>query len=301
MLFTRFLLPLFLALLPLTATAQADKPLAGEREKTSYMIGLDVGNSLVAAGPDIDLAAFEATMRKGLAGEKPGMDEAQAKATAVALMQRMQARKAGSVDKAAAVDRVAVGVLAGADVGAKLAQIRDEIEVAAFMRGLRASWGTGKSALDDAELAGLRQALAARLQQKALEQGERNAAEGERFLAGNRNAKGVVTTRSGLQYLVLRQGSGARPLPTARVRVNYEGRLLDGTVFDSSYQRGEPMEFALNQVSPGWTEGLSLMPIGAKYRFWVPAEIGYGKRGSPPSIGPGQTLVFDVELMDILK
>ncbi len=301
MLFTRFLLPLFLALLPLTAIAQTDKPLAGEREKTSYMIGMDVGSSLAAAGPDIDLATFEAAMRKGLAGEQPVMSETQAKATAVALMQRMQARKAGTTDKAPAVDRAAVGMLAGADVGAKLAQIRDEIEVAAFMRGLRASWGTGKSALDDAELAGLRQALAVRLQQKALEQGERNAAEGERFLAGNRSAKGVVTTRSGLQYLVLRQGSGARPLPTARVRVNYEGRLLDGTVFDSSYQRGEPAEFALNRVIPGWTEGLSLMPIGAKYRFWVPAEIGYGKRGSPPSIGPNQTLVFDVELMDILK
>ena len=85
------------------------------------------------------------------------------------------------------------------------------------------------------------------------------------------------------------------------MRVNYEGRLLDGKIFDSSYRRGQPAEFALNAVIPGWTEGLALMPVGAKYRFWIPGEIAYGKRGAPPDIGPNQTLVFDVELMDILK
>jgi FKBP-type peptidyl-prolyl cis-trans isomerase FkpA len=99
--------------------------------------------------------------------------------------------------------------------------------------------------------------------------------------------------------MVLRQGSGARPRPSDRVRVNYRGTLLDGTVFDSSEQHGGPAEFGLDQVIAGWTEGVSMMPIGGKYRFWIPADLAYGKQGNP-SIGPNSTLVFDVELLDIL-
>jgi len=109
----------------------------------------------------------------------------------------------------------------------------------------------------------------------------------------------VLTTPSGLQYMVLREGSGPRPMASDTVRVNYEGKLLDGTVFDSSYERGEPAEFPLNRVIAGWTEGLSLMPVGAKYRFWIPSDLAYGASGSPPKIGPNATLTFDVELLGI--
>ena len=101
--------------------------------------------------------------------------------------------------------------------------------------------------------------------------------------------------------MVLRQGAGRVRSATDRVRVNYQGALLDGTVFDSSYERGQPTEFALNQVIPGWTEGLALMPVGAKYRFWIPGDLAYGAKGTPEgSIGPNATLVFDVELLAIL-
>ena len=101
--------------------------------------------------------------------------------------------------------------------------------------------------------------------------------------------------------MVLRQGAGKRPMASDRVRVQYSGRLLDGTVFDSTYERGnKPAEFSLGQVIAGWTEGLMLMPIGAKYRFWIPGELAYGQSGSPPSIGPNATLTFDVELLDVL-
>jgi len=111
----------------------------------------------------------------------------------------------------------------------------------------------------------------------------------------------VFTTPSGLQYMVLRQGAGERPQPSDRVRVNYHGTLLDGTVFDSSYERGQPAEFALDQVIPGWTEGVALMPVGGKYRFWIPGELAYGAKGTPGGpIGPNATLVFDVELMAVL-
>jgi FKBP-type peptidyl-prolyl cis-trans isomerase FkpA len=138
------------------------------------------------------------------------------------------------------------------------------------------------------------------MQAKATAASGKNQTEGAEFLAKNKAVKGVFSTPSGLQYMVLRQGAGVRPKTTDRVRVNYQGALLNGTVFDSSYDRGQPTEFALNQVITGWTEGLSLMPVGAKYRFWIPGELAYGAKGTPDgTIGPNSTLVFDVELLAI--
>ena len=111
---------------------------------------------------------------------------------------------------------------------------------------------------------------------------------------------GGQTTYSGLKYEVLRPGTGARPASYNRVKVHYHGYLPDGTVFDSSVQRGEPATFGLNQVIPGWREGIPLMQVGAKYRFTVPPHLAYGARGAPPKIGPNQTLMFDVELFEVL-
>lgn len=108
------------------------------------------------------------------------------------------------------------------------------------------------------------------------------------------------TTYSGLQYEVLRAGTGARPTAFNRVKVHYHGTLLNGTVFDSSVQRGQPAEFGLNQVIPGWREGIPLMQEGAKYRFTVPPQLAYGAKGAPPKIGPNETLVFEVELLQVL-
>jgi FKBP-type peptidyl-prolyl cis-trans isomerase len=110
----------------------------------------------------------------------------------------------------------------------------------------------------------------------------------------------IADSGSGLQYQVLRAGAGARPAATDTVRVHYRGTLLDGKQFDSSYDRGQPAEFALNQVIPGWTEGLQLMTVGSKYKLWIPADKAYGPNG-PPDIGPNQTLVFEVELLGIVK
>ncbi len=123
--------------------------------------------------------------------------------------------------------------------------------------------------------------------------------EGEKFLAENTKKEGVVTTPSGLQYEVLKEGTGASPKATDQVTVHYVGSLLDGTKFDSSVDRGEPATFGLNQVIPGWTEGVQLMKEGGKYRFYIPYNLAYGERGAPPSIPGYATLVFDVELLGV--
>ncbi len=120
----------------------------------------------------------------------------------------------------------------------------------------------------------------------------------EDYMSENARRDGVETTESGLQYEVLEEGSGPKPGPRDRVTVHYKGELLNGTVFDSSYDRGEPISFALNRVIKGWTEGLQLMPVGAKYKFTIPSELGYGSRASGP-IPPSSTLIFQVELLGI--
>jgi FKBP-type peptidyl-prolyl cis-trans isomerase FklB len=132
-------------------------------------------------------------------------------------------------------------------------------------------------------------------QQKAA--GERNAKDGEKFLEENKKKDGVKTTASGLQYKVIKDGSGPQPKETDTVSVNYRGTLIDGTEFDSSYKRGEPATFPLNAVIKGWTEGLQLMKTGGKYQFFIPAKLGYGERGAGADIGPNSTLIFEVELM----
>lgn len=126
-------------------------------------------------------------------------------------------------------------------------------------------------------------------------------AKGLAFLAANRDKPGIKVTASGLQYEVISLGTGAMPIASDTVTVNYEGRLLDGTVFDSSYTRGEPATFRLDQVIPGWTEGVQLMPAGSKYRFYIPSELAYGARGAGGVIGPNEVLIFDVELISVTK
>ncbi len=135
---------------------------------------------------------------------------------------------------------------------------------------------------------------------KEKEQTEKSIAEGKVFLEQNAKKAGVVQTKSGLQYEILKEGTGRSPKATDTVRCHYEGRLLDGSVFDSSYKRGEPADFGLNQVITGWTEGVQLMKEGAKYRFYIPYLLGYGERGAGAGIPPYSTLVFDVELLKVL-
>ncbi|WP_420147051.1 FKBP-type peptidyl-prolyl cis-trans isomerase [Spirosoma sp.] len=128
-----------------------------------------------------------------------------------------------------------------------------------------------------------------------------NKKVGDAFLTENKAKAGVTTTASGLQYSVEKEGTGAKPTATDRVKVHYTGRLLDGKVFDSSVERGQPAEFGVNEVIKGWTEALQLMPVGSKWKLYIPSDLAYGDRGAGADIKPGSTLVFDVELLDIVK
>ncbi|MCA2972234.1 MAG: FKBP-type peptidyl-prolyl cis-trans isomerase [Acidobacteriaceae bacterium] len=122
---------------------------------------------------------------------------------------------------------------------------------------------------------------------------------GKQFLAENATKEGITVTPSGLQYEVIRAGAGPKPGPTSMVEVHYEGRLINGKVFDSSYQRKQTISFPLNRVIPGWTEGLQLMPTGSHYRLYIPSELGYGARGAGADIPPHSALIFDVELIAV--
>ena len=198
-----------------------------------------------------------------------------------------------------------VSYVLGQNVGVSLKQLETEIDLAAFIQGLRDTLEGSKPLLTAKEADGIMQAFSTRRQQeyqkKANQASEKNRLEGMAFLEQNKNKSGVMATASGLQYEVLQEGSGPQPKATDEVTVHYRGTLIDGKEFDSSYKRGEPATFRLNQVISGWTEGVQLMKVGSKYKFCIPPELAYGERGAGADIGPNCTLVFEVELVAIKK
>jgi FKBP-type peptidyl-prolyl cis-trans isomerase FklB len=137
-------------------------------------------------------------------------------------------------------------------------------------------------------------------QNESMKKGSANKAIGDKFLAENKTKAGVVTLPSGLQYSIMKEGSGVKPASSDKVKVHYHGTLIDGSVFDSSVERGQPAEFGVTQVIQGWVEALQLMPVGSKWKLFIPSNLAYGPQG-PPSIGPNQVLIFEVELLDIVK
>ncbi|MGB9037637.1 MAG: FKBP-type peptidyl-prolyl cis-trans isomerase [Acinetobacter calcoaceticus] len=173
-----------------------------------------------------------------------------------------------------------------------------------FYQGLQEGAQSNTARLTDEEMAKAINDYKKTLEAKQLVEfqktGQQNAQAGTAFLADNAKKSGVITTKSGLQYQVLKEGNGQKPKATSRVKVNYEGRLLDGTVFDSSIARNHPVEFQLSQVITGWTEGLQTMKEGGKTRFFIPANLAYGEVGAGDSIGPNSTLIFDIELLQVL-
>lgn len=179
-----------------------------------------------------------------------------------------------------------------------------DLNLDTFYQGLQEGAQSKTARLTDEEMAKAINDYKKTLEAKQLVEfqktGQLNIQAGTAFLADNAKKSGVITTKSGLQYQVLKEGNGQKPKATSRVKVNYEGRLLDGTVFDSSIARNHPVEFQLSQVIAGWTEGLQTMKEGGKTRFFIPANLAYGEVGAGDSIGPNSTLIFDIELLQVL-
>jgi FKBP-type peptidyl-prolyl cis-trans isomerase FklB len=179
-----------------------------------------------------------------------------------------------------------------------------DVDSAALIQGMKDALSGGKTLLSEDEaraaLMQLQSEMQAKQQAKAAQEGEANKKEGDAFLAANKGKEGVVTLPSGLQYKILKEGTGPKPTAADSVVCNYKGTLINGTEFDSSYKRGEPATFPVTGVIKGWTEALQLMPVGSKWQLVIPADLGYGPRGTPGGpIGPNATLVFEVELISI--
>lgn len=193
----------------------------------------------------------------------------------------------------------------GVNFGTSLKQDNVPLDMDAFMQGVSDVLAEREPQMTQEEIGQALQDLTRQLQEtQAQEFGEvsqQNIEEGEAYLADNGQREGVITTESGLQYEVITQGTGPKPAATDRVSVNYRGTLIDGTQFDSSYDRGEPATFPVNRVIGGWTEALQIMPVGSKYRLVIPPDLGYGERGSGANIGPNATLIFEVELLAIVE
>lgn len=193
----------------------------------------------------------------------------------------------------------------GYNYGTNIRRIAGEMDVDALLAGVRDAYTGGEARIKPEELQQrlqqFQQDVMRRDQTRRQEESSRNKAEGDAFREANAKKPGVKVTDSGLQYSVIQAGKGATPKASDMVKVHYHGTLVDGTVFDSSVERGEPVTFRLDRLIPGWVEGIQLMKVGARYRFVIPPELGYGKRGSPPRIGADATLVFEVELLGIEK
>lgn len=202
-------------------------------------------------------------------------------------------------------ERERVSYMVGQDIAKTLEPIKDEVDIKLIAQAIEESFAGKPPKITDEQANEIRNEFGQKLQKKRAEEAkalsEKNVKEGETFLAANGKKSGVVTTKSGLQYQVLTEGKGAKPKDTDTVRVHYKGTLLDGKTFDSSYDRKQPAEFILGQVVPGWSEGVALMPVGSKYKFWIPSKLAYGESGAAGVIGPNATLVFEVELLDIVK
>ncbi len=192
----------------------------------------------------------------------------------------------------------------GVNLAGRISMVKDEIDIAMVKKGLTDSLQGNELLVTNEEAGILLQSFSEKIRAKQQEEmtmaAQKNLEEGQAFLEANKSKEGIVTTDSGLQYMVIKEGSGRTPGSTDRIKVNYKGTLLDGTEFDSSDRHGGPAEFQADQVIKGWTEGVQLMKEGGKYRLFIPSDLAYGPRSVSQEIGPNSTLIFEIELLEIL-
>ena len=209
----------------------------------------------------------------------------------------------GVTNKSLKTEIDSVSYAAGLDMAYKIQQSFDEADKDLFIQGYRNGIDSTNLLLEKKDLQIIISTYFRKKQQELAKEkaaeGEKTKIEGEKFLAENKTKEGVVTTDSGLQYIVLNEGTGAMPKLTDRVKVHYHGTLIDGTVFDSSIDKGKPYETGVNQVVKGWIEALQIMKVGSKYKLFVPQELAYGANPRPGVIKPFMPLIFEIELLEI--
>lgn len=219
---------------------------------------------------------------------------------AVAITACNNDKKPAKLESEDAKAAYSIGYMTGKSMSGQL----PKLDVTNYKAGFDDAYAKKAGSLTQEEMKTVLMAFETRMKKEAEDKHKKDAAEaitkGTAYLAENGKKAGVKTTATGLQYEVIKEGTGAKPKATDTVKVHYEGKLLDGTVFDSSIKRGEPVSFPLNQVIPGWTEGVQLMSVGSKYKFTIPANLAYGEQSGGP-IPPNSVLVFEVELLDIVK
>ena len=272
-----------------------------DKDVASYAIGQSIGMQIVDVGPVLNLDALVKSLREAAEGKPNTTNDADMKTLLTAFQAYMQEKQAAESKK----PPVKVGELKDMDktsyaigqyFGNSLKALAPELDMDLLTKSFLSSAKGEKAKLNPIDAQKTVQSYLGGVEKK---QGEKNKTTGVAFLAENKKKDGVKETASGLQYKVLKEGAGPKP-PSAstEVEVHYEGRLLDGTVFDSSIKRGETATFALNQVIPGWTEGLQLMPEGSKWELYIPSAMAYGEQGNP-RIPPNSALIFTVELIKI--
>jgi FKBP-type peptidyl-prolyl cis-trans isomerase len=274
------------------------------KKSTIFMVTIFLAGTLMLAGSS---RAQDAPAAKPAPAATPAPAPAAkaAQTPAAKTGQGTAAKKPGQVPLVLKTGKDKESYAIGLNIGKGLHKDAVDVDPAIVLRGLKDALAGGKTLMTDDEAKAAMVALQADLRKKQDAKmaivGDANKKEGDAFLAENKTKEGVVTLPSGLQYKILKEGTGSKPTAKDSVVCNYKGTLLDNTEFDSSYKRGQPATFPVGQVIKGWTEVLQLMPVGSKWQVFVPSDLAYGARGAGPGapIGPNATLIFEIELLSI--
>ncbi|MBN1291096.1 MAG: FKBP-type peptidyl-prolyl cis-trans isomerase [Candidatus Latescibacteria bacterium] len=277
-----------------------------DTEKISYSLGTQFGTQLKQGNIKLDSGSFSDGLNQAINDKTLKYNEEEMTQVMESFQTEMQERMSAMEEPGDfKVDMSKVSYIIGSQIGENMRMNDLEISTGAFVRGLDDITNDKTPALTETEIADVMQKFQDDMRTKQEAEykvaQEKNRVEASAFLAENAKKTGITTLPDSLQYEVITAGTGPKPAATDTVKVHYKGTLLDGTEFDSSYKHNQPAQFPLNGVIPGWTEVLQLMNTGAKWKAFIPPELAYGSRGIPPKIGPNSLLIFEIELLEIVK